>query len=86
MGVRIWIDARVDFSDHKNLVIAGASLIAATGLGIKGLTVAGVNIAGIAFGTVLALVLNFCLSFGGEGGEDRRREGSGFRVNSRKDN
>jgi hypothetical protein len=26
-----------------------------------------VNIAGIAFGTVLALVLNFCLSFGGEG-------------------
>jgi xanthine/uracil permease len=70
MGVRIWIDARVDFSDHKNLVIAGASLIAATGLGIKGLTVAGVNIAGIAFGTVLALVLNFCLSFGGEPAED----------------
>ena len=75
MGVRIWIDARVDFSDHKNLVIAGASLIAATGLGIKGLTVAGVNIAGIAFGTVLALVLNLCLSFGGEGGEGRRGEG-----------
>jgi uracil-xanthine permease len=67
MGVRIWIDARVDFSGHKNLVIAGASLIAATGLGLKGLTIAGVNIAGIAFGTVLALVLNFCLSFGGEG-------------------
>src|SRR5271157_2927649 len=72
MGVRIWIDARVDFSDHKNLVIAGASLIAATGLGIKGLTVAGANIAGIAFGTVLALVLNFCLSLGGEGGGSQR--------------
>jgi uracil-xanthine permease len=69
MGVRIWIDARVDFADHKNLVIAGASLIAATGLGIKGLTVAGVNIAGIAFGTVLALVLNLCFSLGGEARE-----------------
>ena len=75
MGVRIWIDARVDFSDHKNLVIAGASLIAATGLGLKGLTIAGVNIAGIAFGTVLALVLNLCLSLGGEDEEGRRREG-----------
>jgi uracil-xanthine permease len=74
MGVRIWIDARVDFSDHKNLVIAGASLIAATGLGIKGLTIAGVNIAGIAFGTLLALVLNFCLSLGGEAGEGRQHE------------
>jgi uracil-xanthine permease len=72
MGVRIWIDARVDFSDPKNLVIAGTSLIAATGLGIKGLTVAGVNIAGIALGTVLAVVLNLCLSLGGE---ERRREG-----------
>jgi xanthine/uracil permease len=66
---RLGIDARVDFSAHKNLVIAGASLIAATGLGIKGLTVAGVNIAGIAFGTVLALLLNLCFSFGGEDGE-----------------
>ncbi len=64
MGIRIWIDAKVDFSDHKNLVVAGASLVAATGLGIKGLTVAGMNIAGIAFGTLLALVLNLCLSIG----------------------
>jgi xanthine/uracil permease len=75
MGVRIWIDAQVDFSDDKNLVIAGASLIAATGLGTKGLTVAGLNIAGIAFGTVLALVLNLCLSIGREAEEGRRREG-----------
>jgi xanthine/uracil permease len=64
MGVRIWIEAKVDFNDPKNLVVAGASLIAATGLGIKGLTVAGVNIAGIAFGTLLALVLNLALSLG----------------------
>jgi putative pyrimidine permease RutG len=58
MGVKIWLDARVDFSDHRNMVVAGASLIAATGLGVKGATVAGTNIAGIALGTVLALVLN----------------------------
>ena len=64
MGVRIWIDAKVDFSDHRNLVTAGSSIIAATGLGIKGLTIAGVNIAGIAFGTLLALVVNLALSLG----------------------
>jgi len=61
MGVKIWVDAKVDFGDHRNLVTAGAPLIAATGLGIKGVTVGGVNIAGIAFGTVLALVMNLLL-------------------------
>jgi putative pyrimidine permease RutG len=64
MGVRIWIDAKVDFTHHKNLAIAGASLIVATGLGTKGLTVEGMNIPGIALGTVLALVLNGILSIG----------------------
>jgi uracil-xanthine permease len=58
MGVKIWMDAKVDFSDHRNMVVAGASLIVATGLGVKGVTVGGTNIAGIALGTVLALVLN----------------------------
>ena len=64
MGVRIWIDARLDFTDPHNLVVAGASLIAATGLGVRGLTIAGINIAGIAFGTLLAIVLNAALSIG----------------------
>lgn len=69
MGVKIWMDAKVDFADHRNLVVAGASLIAATGLGVKGVTVGGTNIAGIALGTVLALVLNllFSISPGGRG-------------------
>lgn len=67
MGVRIWMQAKVDFSDHRNLVVAGASIIAATGLGVGGLTVMGVNIAGIAVGTLLALVLNLILSIGGKG-------------------
>jgi len=65
MGIRIWIDARVDFSNPKNFLVAGASLISATGLGVKGLTVGGVNIAGIAFGTLLALVLNGVLGNAG---------------------
>jgi putative pyrimidine permease RutG len=58
MGVKIWMDAKVDFADHRNLVVAGASLIFATGLGVRGITVGGTNIAGIALGTVLALVIN----------------------------
>jgi len=70
MGVRIWIDAKVDFSSHKNFIVAGASLIAATGLGVKGVTVAGVNFAGITLGTLLALVLHVSLSIG-EKGQDR---------------
>jgi uracil-xanthine permease len=61
MGVKIWMDARVDFSDQRNMVVAGASLIAATGLGVKGVTVGGTNIAGIALGTVLALVIHLVL-------------------------
>lgn len=69
MGIRIWIDAKVDFSDNRNMVVAGASLVAATGLGIKGLTVAGMNVAGIAFGTLLALILNLCLSPGAKSSE-----------------
>lgn len=66
MGIRIWMDAKVDFTRHKNLAVAGASLIVATGLGTKGLTVAGMNIPGIALGTVLALVLNWVLSIGNQ--------------------
>jgi uracil-xanthine permease len=64
MGIRIWMDAKVDFTLPKNLAVAGASLIVATGLGTKGLTVAGLNIPGIALGTVLALVLHWVLSIG----------------------
>jgi uracil-xanthine permease len=62
MGVKIWIDAHVDFSEQRNLVVAGSSLVIATGLGVKGLTIGGLNIAGIALGTVLALVLNGLMS------------------------
>jgi len=62
MGVKIWLDAKVDFCEHKNMVIAGTSLIIATGLGITGVTIGSVNVSGIALGTVLALALNLILS------------------------
>ncbi|HNW43959.1 MAG TPA: solute carrier family 23 protein [Elusimicrobiales bacterium] len=65
MGIKIWLDAKVDFCSHKNLIIAGSSIIISTGLGVKGFTVGTVNIAGIAFGTVFAVVMNLLLSFGG---------------------
>ena len=64
MGAKIWLDARVDFAEQRNLIVAGASLVVATGLGVKGLTVGGVNIAGIALGTVLAIALNLLMRGG----------------------
>ncbi len=67
MGVKIWLDAKVDFADHRNMVIAGTSLIVSTGLGVKGVTVGGTNIAGIALGTVLALVIHLLLRPGAKG-------------------
>jgi putative pyrimidine permease RutG len=70
MGVKIWMDAHVDFSDHRNMVIAGASLIVSTGLGVKGVTVGGTNIAGIAVGTVLALVVHLLLRTAPHDGEE----------------
>jgi uracil-xanthine permease len=66
MGVKIWLDAGVDFSDHRNLVVAGSSIIVATGLGVQGVTIGNLNLAGIAVGTLLAIVLNLLLSLGRE--------------------
>ena len=75
MGIKIWLDAKVDFCLHKNLVIAGSSLIISTGLGVRGFTAGTMNVSGIAFGTVLAVLLNLVLSLGGdEDGENQDRE------------
>jgi uracil-xanthine permease len=72
MGVKIWLDAKVDFSEHRDLVVAGASIIVATGLGVKGITIGNLNLAGIAVGTLLAMVLNLLLSAGRELRADER--------------
>ncbi|OIN99213.1 MAG: pyrimidine utilization transport protein G [Elusimicrobia bacterium CG_4_10_14_0_2_um_filter_56_8] len=74
MGIKIWLDAGVDFSSHKNLIIAGSSIIISTGLGVKGFTAGGINIAGIAFGTVLAVVMNLVLSFGREDKAEEKQD------------
>jgi xanthine/uracil permease len=76
MGVKIWQEARVDFSRSKNLVVAGASLILATGLGIKGVTVGAINLSGIAIGTLVALVLNLLMSLGESDGPDLSKDSS----------
>lgn len=73
MGAKIWLDAKVDFADQKNLVVAGSSLVVATGLGVKGITIGSFNIAGIALGTIFAIVMNLLLSFG-EKAEQPARE------------
>lgn len=72
MGVKIWVDGRVNFCLHKNLVIAGSSVIMATGLGSRGLTVYGMNVSGIALGTLMAVVLNLILA--GRDGEGSRQD------------
>lgn len=64
MGVKIWIDNRLDLCSSRNLIVAGSTLMIATGLGVKGLTLGTLNIAGIAFGTVFAVVMNWALSPG----------------------
>jgi xanthine/uracil permease len=77
MGVKIWLDAKVDFCSHRNLVIAGSSIILSTGLGARGFTAAGVNVAGIAFGTVLAIAMNLALSLGSADAEAEKQDHAG---------
>lgn len=54
LGVRIWMDARVDFTDPVNLTLAAAALVA--GIGDLTLTVGNVELGGIAWGSLGILV------------------------------
>ena len=54
LGVRIWQDARVDFSDPVNLTVVAAALVA--GIGNLTLTVGSVELGGIAWGSIGILV------------------------------
>ncbi|NLU81418.1 solute carrier family 23 protein [Rhodococcus sp. HNM0569] len=54
LGVRIWTDAKVDFTDPVNLTVAAAALVA--GIGDLTLTVGSVELGGIAWGSVGILV------------------------------
>ncbi|KAF0962427.1 uracil-xanthine permease family protein [Rhodococcus sp. T7] len=54
LGVRIWMDAEVDFTDPVNLTVVAAALVA--GIGDLTLTVGSVELGGIAWGSMGILV------------------------------
>jgi len=54
LGVRIWMDAKVDFTDPVNLTVAAAALVA--GIGDLTLSIGSVELGGIAWGSVGILV------------------------------
>ncbi|SUE13703.1 permease [Rhodococcus gordoniae] len=54
LGVRIWIDAKVDFTDPVNLTVAAAALVA--GIGDLTLAIGSVELGGIAWGSIGILV------------------------------
>ncbi|WP_010592629.1 solute carrier family 23 protein, partial [Rhodococcus sp. P14] len=54
LGVRIWMEAKVDFTDPVNLTVAAAALVA--GIGDLTLTVGSVELGGIAWGSIGILI------------------------------
>ncbi|MDY6055983.1 uracil-xanthine permease family protein [Micrococcus sp.] len=61
MGVRIWVQNRVDFSNTINLMTAGAGLIVA--IANPEIVVGGLVFGGITLGTVTALVVYHLMTF-----------------------
>ncbi len=57
IGVRIWIDNRVDFSSQRNLFSVAVALIIAMGMGNSTLTFGAIEIGGIALATAAVLVI-----------------------------
>ncbi|MGN0065790.1 MAG: uracil-xanthine permease family protein [Nocardioides sp.] len=57
IGVRMWIDNKVDFGQQKNLYPVAVALIVAMGMGTDVLVFGDVALGGIALGTAAALVL-----------------------------
>lgn len=55
LGVRIWMEAKVDFTDTVNLLVVASAIVA--GIGDLTLTVGAVELGGIAWGSVGVLVL-----------------------------
>lgn len=60
IGVRIWMDNHVDFSDPVNLYTAGAALI--IGIGNLVITWGDVSLEGIALGSIAAVVIYHAMS------------------------
>ncbi|MGW0519332.1 uracil-xanthine permease family protein [Crossiella sp. NPDC003009] len=56
VGVRIWLDAKIDLTDPVNLMVGGAALVA--GIGELQLKLGDVELGGIAWGTIVIVVLH----------------------------
>ena len=54
LGVRIWMEAKVDFTDPVNLTVVATALVA--GIGNLTLSIGSVELGGIAWGSVGILV------------------------------
>ncbi|WP_338088832.1 uracil-xanthine permease family protein [Nocardioides daphniae] len=70
IGVRMWIDARVDFGEQRNLFPVAVALILAMGMGNDVLVFGDIKLGGIAIGTAAVLVLYHLMA----GLEKLRRE------------
>ena len=62
IGVRMWIDAKVDFGVQKNLFPVAVALILAMGMGNDVLVFGDIKLGGIAIGTAAVLVLHHLMS------------------------
>jgi len=71
LGVRIWTDAKVDFTDPVNLTVVAAALVA--GIGDLTLSVGSVELGGIAWGSLGILVGYPIVSALARGRTTRRR-------------
>jgi uracil-xanthine permease len=60
LGVRIWVENKVDFGDNKNIIVAAISLI--VGIANFSFTFGNVEIGGIAFGSFAAIILYHLLN------------------------
>ncbi|APU13976.1 MULTISPECIES: uracil-xanthine permease family protein [Actinoalloteichus] len=60
VGVRIWVDNRVDLGDPVNLLVAAAALMA--GIGDLTFVIGGVELGGVVWGSLLVVVLYPLLS------------------------
>ena len=63
VGVRMWVDNRVDFSRPKNQITAGVALV--VGIANVTWTFDGITLTGIALGTFAALVIYHVMAFVG---------------------
>lgn len=59
-GAKIWIDNQVDFSNHKNLMVASITVI--LGTGNFGLMIGDFDLGGIGSATFMAIILNWILN------------------------